>query len=100
MRFDQPKLGTKRGPLWVRFFCLFALVVAFTLAAKTAEAQSGRQSDMPDVQTMRGQHKLSADLASFPVNADGTVSVIIQFNQTPRAQHFSDMAARGWKFKF
>ena len=43
---------------------------------------------------------MAADLADFPLNSDGTVSVIIQFNQTPKAQHFADMAARGGRLKF
>jgi hypothetical protein len=87
MRFDQPKLVTEQSPLGLRFFYLFAFLLALTLVPMTAQAE-------------RGRHKLSADLADFPVNADGTVSVIIQFNQTPRAQHFADMAARGGKLKF
>jgi len=52
------------------------------------------------VKAAKGHSKLSADLANFPLNADGTVSVIIQFNQTPKAQHFADLAARGGKLKF
>src|ERR1051325_8594842 len=99
MKFDQPKLATEQSPLWVRFFYLFALA-ALTLAAVTAEAEGGRQLVTPDVQAVRGHHKLSADLADFPLNADGTVNVIIQFNQTPKAQHFADMAARGGRLKF
>ncbi|HZI57733.1 MAG TPA: S8 family serine peptidase, partial [Verrucomicrobiae bacterium] len=88
MKFDQLKLVTKQSPLRLRFFYLFSFVMALTLVPVTAQAEIGRQ------------HKLAADLANFPVNADGTVSVIIQFNQTPRAQHFTDMAARGGKLKF
>jgi hypothetical protein len=43
---------------------------------------------------------MSADLTGFPLNADGTVSVIIQFNQTPKARHFDDMSAQGGRLKF
>ncbi|HEX4602500.1 MAG TPA: S8 family peptidase, partial [Candidatus Angelobacter sp.] len=99
MRFGQPKLATERVPIWVRLFYLFVFAAALILAP-AAQAQSTRLSVAPDVETARGQHKLSADLANFPLNADGTVSVIIQFNQTPKAQHFTDMAARGGRMKF
>src|SRR5262249_10957997 len=40
------------------------------------------------------------DLANFPINSDGTVNVIIQFNQTPQARHFEMMAVRGGRLKF
>ena len=43
---------------------------------------------------------MALDLADFPLNADGTVSVIIQFNQTPKAKHFAEMASRGGRLKF
>ena len=45
-------------------------------------------------------HKLAPDLANFPVNADGTVDVIIQFNQVPQAKHFAQLAAHGGRLKF
>ena len=56
---------------------------------------------VPAVAHASGKHgKLSADLSNFPVNPDGTVNVIIQFNQTPKAQHFADLAARGGRMSF
>ena len=45
-------------------------------------------------------HKIAPDMANFPVNPDGTVNVIIQFNQTPQARHFQMIASRGGKLKF
>ena len=91
MRFNKSNPATEQNLSWLRFFHFFAVVLALTLVPITAEAQSGQ----------RGQgHKLSADLANFPLNSDGTVSVIIQFNQVPTAKHFSDLAARGGKLKF
>lgn len=72
--------------------------MATTLFSMTANAESGRQATV-GVQNGHG-HKLSADLANFPLNADGTVNVIIQFNQTPKAKHFADLAAQGGKLKF
>jgi len=45
-------------------------------------------------------NKVSPDLANFPVNADGTVNVIIQFNQIPQARHFEMISSRGGKLKF
>ena len=101
MRFNQSNPAAEQNLSWLRFFHLFALVLAFTLVAITGEAQSVRQlaSNAPAVQAAHG-HKLSADLANFPLNSDGTVSVIIQFNQTPTAKHFADLATRGGKMKF
>jgi serine protease AprX len=99
MRFNQSNPATEQNLSWLRFFHFFAMVLALALVPITAEAQSGRQILTPAVQNIRG-HKLAADLASFPLNSDGTVSVIIQFNQTPTAQHFADLAARGGKLKF
>jgi serine protease AprX len=101
MRFNQSNPAAEQNLSWLRFFHFFALVLAFTLVEMTGEAQSVRQlvSNGPNVQAARGQ-KLSADLANFPLNSDGTVSVIIQFNKTPTAQHFADLATRGGKLKF
>jgi serine protease AprX len=99
MRFNKSNPATEQNLSWLRFFHFFAVVLALALVPITAEAQSGRQILTPAVQNIRG-HKLAADLANFPLNSDGTVSVIIQFNQTPTAQHFADLAARGGKLKF
>jgi serine protease AprX len=44
--------------------------------------------------------KIAADMASYPVNPDGTVDVIIQFTEKPRARHFEMMASHGGKLKF
>jgi serine protease AprX len=45
-------------------------------------------------------HKIAPDLANYPVNADGTVDVIIQFTEKPQARHFQMLADRGGKLKF
>src|SRR6201986_1124611 len=98
MKLNKSNSATDQKLSWFRFFHLFALVLVFTLISVSSEAQKGR----PTVSSsFHGKsQKLSADLANFPLNADGTVSVIIQFNQTPKAQHFADLAARGGKMKF
>ena len=70
---------------WLSY--LLALAVILTLVPAAAFAGNGHR-------------KLAADLSNFPVNADGTVSVIIQFNQTPQARHFQMLADRGGKLKF
>lgn len=44
-------------------------------------------------------HKIAPDFANFPVNHDGTVDVIIQFNQPLQTKHLQMMAAHGGKFK-
>jgi serine protease AprX len=91
MRFEKTNFAPKQSSSQLRFF-LVAVVAILILVPMAAQAQSSHAA--------RGHQKLSADLANFPQNADGTVSVIIQFNQTPKAQHFADMAARGGKLKF
>jgi serine protease AprX len=86
MRLKQLKSGieAKVGHNWlVRLSGLAAILL---ICAATAFAQ--------------GQHrKLAADFANFPTNPDGTVDVIIQFNQVPQAKHFEMMAAHGGKWK-
>ncbi|HEY3769743.1 MAG TPA: S8 family serine peptidase, partial [Candidatus Angelobacter sp.] len=103
MRFNQSNPAAEQNLSWFRFFHLFTFAVAFMLCV-SANAQGGRQLVLPTAQSGRAQvqthGKLSADLANFPLNSDGTVSVIIQFNQTPTAQHFADLAAQGGKMKF
>jgi len=47
-----------------------------------------------------GNGKIAPDLANFTTNPDGTVDVIIQFNQVPQARHFEAIAARGGRLKF
>lgn len=86
MRLKQLKSGdgAKAGQNWLAR--LSGLAAIFLIFAATAFAQ--------------GQHrKLAADFASFPTHSDGTVDVIIQFNQTPQAKHFEMMAAHGGQWK-
>ena len=65
---------------------LFALAAILFIFAMTGFAQ--------------GQgHKVASDFASFPVNPDGTVDVIIQFNQVPQAKHFQMLASHGGQRK-
>ena len=67
---------------------LFGLAVILFMFAMTAFAQGQAQG-----------HKLASDFAGFPVNPDGTVDVIIQFNQVPQAKHFQMLAAHGGQRK-
>jgi serine protease AprX len=94
MRFEKNNSVAELSSSWLRFF-LLTVVAILVLAPMTLSAKAA-----PKVPTANGHSKLSADLANFPLNADGTVSVIIQFNQAPKAQHFADLAARGGKLKF
>ena len=73
----------------LRFFLLTAAILI--LVPVTAGAQRNKAAD--------GHQKFSADLTNFPLNVDGTVDVIIQFKQTPKA-HASEMAAAGGRLKF
>jgi serine protease AprX len=86
MRLKQLKPGAeaKAGHNWLaRVSGLAAVLLIF---AATAFAQGSHR-------------KLAADFANFPTHSDGTVDVIIQFNQTPQAKHFEMMAAHGGKWK-
>ncbi|MGC2696408.1 MAG: S8 family peptidase [Candidatus Angelobacter sp.] len=85
MTFDKHKSVTGQKLHWLSYL----LAVAVVLALVPAAAYAGN-----------GHPKLAADLSNFPVNADGTVSVIIQFNQTPQARHFQMLADRGGRRKF
>jgi serine protease AprX len=91
MRLENKKFATEKGLSWLRFF-LMAVVAVLVLVPVTAQAA-------PKDPGANGHSKLAADLANFPLNADGTVSVIIQFKQAPKA-HASEMAAQGGRLKF
>jgi len=88
MELRQTKFTTDKRIRLIRFL-LLATVATLILVPGTAGAQNSKAA----------HQKLSADLANFPLNADGTVDVIIQFKQTPKA-HFSEMAAGGGRLKF
>jgi serine protease AprX len=87
MLLNKRKFVTRQKLRWFIDLLLAMAVVLTLIPAATAQAGPG-------------QKKLAADLSNFPVNADGTVSVIIQFNQTPQARHFEMMAAHGGRLKF
>ncbi|HZU30934.1 MAG TPA: S8 family serine peptidase, partial [Candidatus Angelobacter sp.] len=79
------------------------LAIAVVLMFASVSAQAGGKVTLPNDNSgsSNGKHqKFSGDLSGYPLNADGTVNVIIQFNQTPTAQHFADMASHGGKLKF
>src|SRR5262245_54381545 len=80
----KPKTKTSRG--WFLFARGTFLAVALFMVALTASAA--------------GHGKIAADLANFPQHRDGTVDVIIQFKETPQAQHFAEIADHGGKIKF
>jgi serine protease AprX len=93
MKAKHKKFATEQSPRWFRFL-LVAAVAILTLLPVTLSAQAG--SNSPEALK---HSKLAADLANFPLNADGTVSVIIQFKQTPKA-HAAEMSAQGGKLRF
>src|SRR5438445_246066 len=71
-----------------------AVVAILVLVPATLSAQSE-----PKAPAANAHSKIAADLANFPLNPDGTVNVIVQFKQTPKA-HASEMAAQGGRLKF
>src|ERR1051326_9063850 len=72
---------------WLLHLFLFATILAF--GALGAQAV-GKGSD----------RKFAADLANFPVNPDGTISVIIQYNNAPKAKHLQELSAQGGHVTF
>src|SRR6478609_3393408 len=90
MELRQTKFTTDKRFRLIRLL-LLATVAILILAPGTSGAQNTKAAG--------GHQKFSADLANFPLNADGTVSVIIQFKQTPKA-HAAEMAAQGGRLKF
>src|SRR6478609_5090102 len=90
MELRQTKFTTDKRFRLIRLL-LLATVAILILAPGTSGAQNSKAAG--------GHQKFSADLTNFPLNADGTVNVIIQFKQTPKA-HFSEMATGGGKLKF
>lgn len=95
MKAYKEKFESSKRSNWAWLFHL-VLVAALGLSSLAAQA-AGRKltgSDFP------GGSKFASDFNGFSVNADGTVSVIIQFNQTPTAQHFAELAAHGGRLKF
>src|SRR6476469_6642039 len=93
MSSKNNNFATEQRSTWLRFF-LLAVVATLLLAPATLSAQAGPKASGPNAHS-----KLAADLANFPLNADGTVSVIIQFKQTPKA-HAAEMAAQGGRLRF
>jgi len=85
--------ATEQRSTWLRFF-LLAVVATLVLASATLSAKAGPKASGPNAHS-----KLAADLANFPLNSDGTVNVIVQFKQTPKA-HAAEMAAQGGRLKF
>jgi serine protease AprX len=93
MRLEHKKPITEQSLHWLRFLVI-AVVAILVLVPVTLSAQAA-----PKASALHAHSKLAADLANFPLNADGTVNVIVQFKQTPKA-HASEMAAQGGKLRF
>src|SRR5579871_3036062 len=93
MRFKNNNFATEHRSTWLRFF-LLTVVATLVLVPVTLNAQVG-----PKTSGANAHSKLAADLANFPLNSDGTVDVIVQFKQTPKA-HASEMAAQGGRLRF
>jgi serine protease AprX len=93
MKLKQLPLVAGQKASW-SFHFLLAVVLALSSLAAYAVPKKLASGDVPR------SGKFAADLDGFTLNADGTVSVIIQFNQTPKARHFAEMAAHGGRLKF
>lgn len=84
LRFDRERNIAGRA---FRLARLVVIAVMAVLASTGAPANAAPHS------------KVASDFSKFPVNADGTVDVIIQFTQSPQARHFQMMASHGGKLK-
>ena len=93
MRLKNNNFATEQSSTWFRFF-LLAVVATLVLVPATLSAQVGSKASGANA-----HGKVAADIADFPLNSDGTVNVIVQFKQTPKA-HASEMAAQGGRLKF
>ncbi|HKW76082.1 MAG TPA: S8 family peptidase [Terriglobales bacterium] len=117
MTFTHEQLTTRPTTLpgWrllsrlVAILCVLALTssAAFAVRPRTfpgalAGAHRKRVADFAAFPKVH--HKFAPDLSDFPVNADGTVNVIIEFKKSPKAQYFEKyfelLAARGGRLGF
>jgi len=79
---------------------LFLLSVLLVLA--TAPGFAATHHKIGKVHEVVGQlhgHNIASDIGDFPINPDGTVDVIIQFNQKFQAKHLAMMNGQGGKLK-
>ena len=82
-------------------FHLFFFAAILTLTSIAAQAEGPTTAPGPAKKPGRGpSRKLAVDLNSFPLNDDGTISVIIQFNEAPKAKHLAELEAQGGHVTF
>src|SRR5438034_1043367 len=84
----------------MRSLPLFLLSVLLVLATVPGFAASHQKTGK--VHEVVGQlhaHNIASDIGDFPINPDGTVDVIIQFNQKFQAKHLAMMNGQGGKLK-
>src|SRR5215467_730524 len=91
MIVNKFKFAAERRTGILRVLLVTAVILLGTAAGFAGNANGNSQS---------GRHgNLAPDLAGFPVNSDGTVDVIIQFNSTLQARHFQMMTSQGGRLK-
>src|SRR5262249_53230139 len=91
MIVNKFKFAAERRTGLLRVLLVTAVILLGTAAGFAGNANGNSQS---------GRHgNLAPDLAGFPVNSDGTVDVIIQFNSTLQARHFQMMTSQGGRLK-
>jgi len=103
MTFSKPTFSatTRDGSIWSLHAYRLFLAAIFLLGAVTASAAEDRKTpDFARFLSAAGHRKIASDLGKFPVHRDGTVDVIIQFNQPLKPRHYQDMADRGGKLRF
>ena len=85
----QNSTGQKRHTIWLFHFVLFAATLSLSpMAAQAADKTPGKGPSQ----------KLAADLSSFPLNEDGTISVLLngEIYNFQELRHL--LVAKGHKF--
>ncbi len=95
MTTRQEKIATDQTRNLVRLFQFLVLAAILALCPRAALAAGPGPATPPGPHKGPSSQKFAVDLASFPLNDDGTTSIIIQYNQAPKAKHLAELEAQG-----
>lgn len=95
MTTRQEKIVTDQTRNLVRLFQFLVFAAILALCPRAALAAGPGPATPPGPHKGPSSQKFAVDLASFPLNDDGTMSIIIQYNQAPKAKHLAELEAQG-----
>jgi serine protease AprX len=103
MTTNKQNIVTGRKSNWLWLFQTVFLAATLALSPMAQAAGPGPSTPPgptsapgPGSTTSKGpSSKFAVDLNSFPLNDDGTLSVIIQYNKAPKAKHLAELGAQG-----